>query len=291
MNNYSRKIIIHFCILIFCMTATLSAFALENTEEPAEMTVSLVFEESDGKETRRTALQGAEILLYKIASLTNDGSRFIYILEPPFQNSGVDVNSMTAAQSSSATELFYDIIQSDRVSATEEGKTDQNGKIVFQDLEPGMYLGIQKEPVIVNQKTIYFLPSFWMTPEGKQNNDGTITWNRNVSVFPKVSPKIDSDIPPDNPPPPPAKTTTTTTRTTTTRTTTTRATTTRTTTTRTTTRTTKKAATQSGKGSSSRSTGGTVRTGDENKIQVYAGIFIASLAVVLLLFVVRRKKK
>ena len=287
MNNYFRKIIIHFCILIFCMTATLSAFALENTEEPAKMTVSLVFEESDGKETRRTALQGAEILLYKIASLTNDGSRFIYILEPPFQNSGVDVNSMTAAQSSSAAELFCDIIQSDRVSATEEGKTDQNGKIVFQDLEPGMYLGIQKEPVTVDQKTIYFLPSFWMTPEGKQNNDGTITWNRSVSVFPKVSPKIDSDNPPDNPPPPPAKTTTTTTRTKTTRATTTRTTTTRTTTTRTT----RKAATQSGKGSRSGSTGGTVRTGDENKIQMYAGIFIASLAVVLLLFVVRRKKK
>ena len=200
-------------------------------------------------------MSGADILLYKVASLVSEENSSRYVLESAFKDIGVDINNMTAEQSLNAAGKCMDIIKNKSIQALRSEKTDSSGKAVFKELGPGMYLGVQKDAVKIKEQSVFFGPSLWTAPEGNIDASGIVNWDYSVSVYPKVAPKITKETEKPPTPTPPKKTTTKTT---------------------------------GKKGTTGKKN---VKTGDENQTQIYIGLAIMSISMLVLLYTIRKKKK
>lgn len=290
MINRIRHKIICLCLILCFAALPQAVYAWEGDEEPADMTVSLVYEEGDGKTAEKIPLEGANVLLFKVASLALEDDNFQYILEESYADTGLDLNTMTAAKSLDAAKLLEQVIRDKGLEPYTSGVTDSSGQITFTGLEPGMYLGIQEEKVIVKDKSVFFGASLWMVPEGEQDDNGVITWNYSVTVYPKVAPEIE-----DTPTPTPTSTPTPTPTPTVTATATPpgkntspppRS--------STKTPTPKRSVTSppsSGRTTSDTRKGTNVKTGDQSRIELFACLVIISLFVIGMVFIRKRNKK
>ena len=255
MKNRLQQYIVCLLVLICFAVIPSSIFASDINAKQADLTVSVLFEEADGRETKKTPLSGADILLYKVASLVSEENSSRYVLESAFKDIGVDINNMTAEQSLNAAGKCMDIIKNKSIQALRSEKTDSSGKAVFKELGPGMYLGVQKDAVKIKEQSVFFGPSLWTAPEGNIDASGIVKWDYSVSVYPKVAPKITKETEKPPTPTPPKKTTTKTT---------------------------------GKKGTTGKNN---VKTGDENQTQIYIGLAIMSISMLVLLYTIRKKKK
>ena len=153
-------------------------------------------------------LEGAGIDLYQVAELTVHGGAATYTLTADFADSGVDFTGMTASESMKAAEDLTNIVKQKKITPAASGKADAKGELTFPDLAPGIYLGVQREPVTVGKKyKVTFGESLWLAPmyELKEDESG-YEWIYACNVQPKPAPEVEK-VPPKKTTPPPKKTT------------------------------------------------------------------------------------
>ena len=151
-------------------------------------------------------LKGARLDLYQVAELTVKGGAASYTLTDDFAESGLEFTGMTSSDSMKAAEKLAAIVKQKKLSPAASGTTNGNGEVSFSGLAPGVYLGVQKEPVTVGGKyKVTCGASLWLAPMYEMKDDESgYSWVYNMKVQPKAAPEIE-EIPPEKPTPPPEK--------------------------------------------------------------------------------------
>ena len=133
------------------------------SEDTTSLTVNLTY--MDEEQQKTIPVTGATIDLFKVADLVVHNGAAAYVLTSEFESSGIDFEGMTASESLEAAEKLYKIIDSQSLHSFATSVSDSNGLAKFSSLDPGMYLGRQREMVkISDTKKITMEPVLWMTP-------------------------------------------------------------------------------------------------------------------------------
>jgi hypothetical protein len=160
--------------------------------------VSLVYEDEERQE--EIPIEGAVIDLYKVADLKVSNGTAHYVLTKDFEPSGISFEWMTASQSLKAARELDQLIEEKGISPTRTGVVDDKGIAAFAELDPGMYLGSQRELVQISDGIRTTMePVLWMTPMYELNSAGDrYLWNYHPEVLPKEG---EIDITPTETPP------------------------------------------------------------------------------------------
>lgn len=150
---------------------------------PAERCALTVAYVCDG-----TAFEGLSVKLYKIAEVSAD---FQYSLTEPFAHTGLILNGIrTTGEWDVVRTTLEAAILADSIPADRTAATDAQGRVVFEDLDTGMYLAVAEEAG-VEELHCYFDPALvalpGLDPEGR--------WQYQVEVHAKgaILPPIDPD--------------------------------------------------------------------------------------------------
>ena len=155
------------------------------SQDTTSLTVNLTY--MDEEQQKTIPVTGATIDLFKVADLVVHNGAAAYVLTSEFESSGIDFEGMTASESLEAAEKLYKIIDSQSLHSFATSVSDSNGLAKFSSLDPGMYLGRQREMVkISDTKKITMEPVLWMTPMYVLNETQDMyTWDYYPVVFPK----------------------------------------------------------------------------------------------------------
>lgn len=82
-------------------------------------------------------LRNTGISIYSVATVDEDGN---YTLKDELKNSGVSLDMGNASLWQEASEELYHYIEKNGISYLNKLMTDQEGKVTFSDLTPGLYL-------------------------------------------------------------------------------------------------------------------------------------------------------
>ena len=154
-------------------------------DEQVILTAILAYDDEEIKET--VPVVGAVIDLYKVAGLVTEGGAAHYLIVDSFASTGIDFEGMTASESLEAAETINKIILATNPIPFLTATTNEQGYAVFSDLDPGIYLGRQRDLVQISEfKKITMEPVLWMAPMYMLNStqDGYI-WNYTTEVYPK----------------------------------------------------------------------------------------------------------
>lgn len=154
-------------------------------DEQVILTAILAYDDEEIKET--VPVVGAVIDLYKVADLVTEGGAAHYLIVDSFASTGIDFEGMTASESLEAAETINKIILATNPIPFLTATTNEQGYAVFSDLDPGIYLGRQRDLVQISEfKKITMEPVLWMAPMYMLNStqDGYI-WNYTTEVYPK----------------------------------------------------------------------------------------------------------
>ena len=154
-------------------------------DEQIILTAILAYDDEEIKET--VPVVGAVIDLYKVADLVAEGDAANYTIADSFASTGINFEGMTASESLEAAETINKIILETNLIPFLTATTNEQGYAIFSGLEPGIYLGRQRELVQISDfKKITMEPVLWMAPMYMLNatQDGYI-WNYTPEVYPK----------------------------------------------------------------------------------------------------------
>ena len=171
-------------ILILAALALTASFAMAET---GTLRVRV------GDNTSRFSRQGIVIDLYQIGEMREDNTWWIHSAF-----SGIDIlGAETTAQIDSASNRAMQIIRNTPFAATVAGRTDRNGNIVFQNLNPGIFLGaMQTGPEgLTMQSFLISVPYF---------ENGSYRYD--VTVLPKYTYQAPTPTPSPTPTPTPTTT-------------------------------------------------------------------------------------
>ena len=206
-RNIARMIGAVFIGLAVLAGSTAASYASEGNNiipvedlngELASLTVSLVYEDEERQE--EIPIEGAVIDLYKVADLTVSNGTAHYVLTKDFEASGISFEWMTASQSLKAARELDQLIEEKGISPTKTGVVDDKGIAAFAELDPGMYLGRQRDLVQISDGVKTTMePVLWMTPMYELSAAGDrYQWNYHPEVLPKEG---EIDITPTETPP------------------------------------------------------------------------------------------
>jgi len=176
-------------VLLVCSQAS-TVFAFETAFEPlrpevkGRLTVTIkCINDNDVEE----CIEGVPIEICRVANLDYDGRKVEYTLIDDFRGANVQFSSLTASASRKAA----DKLSKEKQIRGIEGVVDSTnvyGKSVFDDLNQGMYLVEQKEPVqadgaatAASVKEAQMEPFIISVPEGQ-----TGQWEYIVDAEPKI---------------------------------------------------------------------------------------------------------
>ena len=165
------------CMLALLVTVTAlpcTAFASEAID--IDRTSSLTIEYIPGN-----PLKDVEFQLYKVADISSAGDlTWTDDFERYDERISLDNDNQSDWQGVANALAVYAPL--DKIQPLKSGKTDQNGKLSFTGLKPGLYL-ITGENVMVGDTTYISEASLVALPNSTPNG----TWNYNVTVCPKHS--------------------------------------------------------------------------------------------------------
>lgn len=130
------------------------------------------------------ALVGASFRLYRVADCS-ETARFT--LSEDFADYPVKINDLDANGWSAAASTLATYVEADRLPAPETKKTDQAGRIDFDEDRTGLYLLMGDDLRI--GKTTYTTTPFLVSLPTLEDDD---TWSYDVTVYPKCSAKADA---------------------------------------------------------------------------------------------------
>lgn len=156
-----------------------------------------------GEDEKPHPTGGVTVDLYRVAKLSVIGGGAHYTLVAPIADTGIDFAGMNAARSLEAAKQLAEVVGKKGIAPV-TAVTDGEGIARFSDLEPGMYLAIQRAPFDNGKVRVEMAPCLWSFPQAvRSESDGQNTWNYEVSVVPKLSDV--KPIPPVPTPPTPEK--------------------------------------------------------------------------------------
>ena len=155
------------------------------SQSTTSLNVDLIYVDEEQK--KNIPVVGAVIDLYKVADLIVDNGAVHYILTDEFSSTGILFEGMTASESLTAAETLNSIVTANGFKPYASVASDSQGTAAFSSLDPGMYLGRQREMVqISDTKKLTIEPVLWMTPMYELNETQDMyTWNYSPTVLPK----------------------------------------------------------------------------------------------------------
>jgi hypothetical protein len=168
-------------VLLVLGIARTSAAAFYKLDHTQTADLTLCYDDNGG------ALSGAGFKLYYVAEITDD---FNYILTEDFEHSGVSLTTTGSVNWSARAETLYGyvlerIADGKSIAPTAFGTTDNNGKISFTGLIPGLYL-LNGEPATINKTEYTPVPVLISLPY--PCSDGT--WDYSPTIAPEFTKRI-----------------------------------------------------------------------------------------------------
>lgn len=151
----------------------------ENTK--GSLTVFLSYQNGNDD---KVPIEGETLQVIKVAEVRVKGGSVSYPLVPAFSESGIVIEGMDATSSNQAAIFLKGIVESKGL-ALFAGISDKNGKVIFDGLEPGMYLVMQSSGE--NNLSFYteMEPYLVSVPLADTSTDEHV-WNYQVETLPKT---------------------------------------------------------------------------------------------------------
>ncbi len=120
-------------LLIFALSTTAFAHEIPDMNRKGSITVAI----KDGEKR----LTGGSLTLYKVGDVAEDDGNFIFVLTDEFRASGLSLKDIESEQLAKDLAEYAD--DSGAYSNTED--IDSEGRLVYKNLDVGLYLIVQKE--------------------------------------------------------------------------------------------------------------------------------------------------
>ena len=175
---------------MLCLTAALTAapagtaFCGENLDPAQKTELTLDYHYNE------TPLPSAQFRLYRTADISDTVE---FTLSGSFKDYPVKVNGLDNDGWKAAASTLAAYVSADRIGAQAEAETDAAGHLVFDSLEPGLYLVIGQK--ISRQGSVYESSPFLVSLPGLDAG----RWEYEVGVNPKCSMKPETPDTPDTP--------------------------------------------------------------------------------------------
>lgn len=158
---------------VLLMTVLLASQTVFASEKVGTLTVYYHGVTTDEKQV---VLSGADFSLYKVGIKSGDE----WELQGDFEESSVSLKDMSSSGQRIAAEQLYDFAVKQNVPA-QTRKTESNGKVIFYNLEEGLYLCSAIQEISVDGGVFRSAPFLVFIPE--TNEDGEVFYD--VTVEPK----------------------------------------------------------------------------------------------------------
>ena len=133
--------------------------------------------------SKETPIRKAPFALYRFASMETNGD---CILTEAFASSGIEVvEGKNDAAWMEVTTALHGYVQLNDIEATASGKTDDSGKLQFEELAQGLYLVVGENVKQGSRK--YMAEPFVISLPSK--NEETGAWDYDITVSPKYTSK------------------------------------------------------------------------------------------------------
>lgn len=129
--------------------------------------------------TDEIVLADMEWNVYKVADITSNKK---YDLVGRYKNYPVNVNGLSTSKMQAAAETLEAYTKVDKIKHNQHGKTNNKGKVVFENLDFGLYL-ISGKPVTVDD--MFYIPAPSLVVLDK-SSDGNTVWGYDVTSMPKL---------------------------------------------------------------------------------------------------------
>lgn len=163
--------------LLSVMHSTVFAQAIPDRSQKGSVSVTMMYEEK--------AVSGGTMTLYQAGEIMEDDGNYSFALTDAFLPSGADLTDVSSAELAEELALYAQ----DAGLSGVEVKIGNDGKAEFSDLEPGLYLLIEKEAAKGYNKVAPFLVSVPVLENG--------VYIYEVDASAKMEPVKESDEPGD----------------------------------------------------------------------------------------------
>lgn len=188
-GQFMKKRVFLMMLLLVSLLSVLGVSAKEIDQMPdleagRKGTLSAVLSYKDEKGAEHK-MAGIALELHRVADLTviNGGSS-TYTLTADFAASKVVFDGMSSSESNQAAKALKAIAVEKSLKG-QRAVTDANGKVVFADLEPGMYLVMQADGANLEPFYTGMDPYLVSVPQG-ESQAGSYVWNYEVDTLPKM---------------------------------------------------------------------------------------------------------
>ncbi len=172
MKNRILKILILTFTLLLCFCSLTTLVSAEAVDPDRQSSLTLVYKYNT------TFYDGLDIKIYRIADAEPDYS---FDLTAPFDAYPINIYGINSQDEwKTVTKTLASYIVADSISPTKAQKTDANGKVVFENLRPGIYLTTGLQTRIGNTMTKF---EDFLTIIPRQNDDYSMTYD--VTAYPK----------------------------------------------------------------------------------------------------------
>lgn len=177
-----KRIVIWICCvtMLVAIACPVSASAVSSldTQQPCSLTLHY--------QKENQGFSGLEIKIYRVAEFEGDGT---YELIAPFDSYPVRIHDITTQKEwRDATQTLVAWVDADGLEPTAVAETDETGTVVFEGLEPGLYLilGVDAETAT---GTVRFEPFliFLPTPDENGQPDYDMEANPKSIVVPVIT--------------------------------------------------------------------------------------------------------
>lgn len=174
MRKYIKQIslILASILCILCVNETVFAenFSKIDLGKKGSVSVTLL------QRNTNKAISKVPFALYNVGNIEYSGNSLGFVYNEKFENAGMTLNDL---QAEGLADYLADYAAENNISG-ETKKTDEQGKIVWDNLELGLYLVVQTENIQGKYTTEPFLVS---VPIRESNGEG---WIYNVDASPKI---------------------------------------------------------------------------------------------------------
>ncbi len=166
-----KKIITECVILCVLLITSISTVVFAEDVKHGKLTITC--------RTEEIVLENMEWNIHKVADITSNKK---YELTGEYEHYPVRINGLNTSQMQAAAETLEAYTKIDNIKYNKSGKTDSKGRVVFENLDFGLYL-ISGKPVTVDD--MFYIPTPSLVILDKKGNVST-SWSYDVNSMPKL---------------------------------------------------------------------------------------------------------
>lgn len=149
-----KRICLWLCVMVLCVSWMHYPVSALDNSQPCSLTLHYSRE--------GTAFSGLEIVLYRVAAFSDDGS---YALTGAFSGYSVKIHDITTQKEwQEAAQTLRSYVFGDQISSTATAVTGEDGTVKFENLQTGLYLVVSQdaqteEGLLRFREFLIFLPT------------------------------------------------------------------------------------------------------------------------------------